>query len=136
MGHGDEPACRVDDLVLDLQEDPCSIAGMRRRVAEAMGDLSEDELYDVMLVATELLTNAYDHGAVPRRIRFVRSERPGCVRVEVDDTSSDPPILGRSTISEHRGRGLVMVDSIAQAWGTKSRKVGKTVWATIPCEKV
>ena len=133
----DETVCRSDRLVLDLHEHPYSIVDVRHRVAEEFRDLSDDELYDLVLVATELLTNAYDHGQRPQQIRFLRTEprdagRPGGVRVEVDDTSPAPPILGRSTVSENRGRGLVLVDRIAQVWGATIRTVGKTVWATVP----
>ncbi|WP_238598223.1 ATP-binding protein [Saccharothrix sp. ALI-22-I] len=118
--------------MLDLHEHPYSIVEVRHCAAEALSDLSDDELYDVMLVATELLTNAYDHGQRPCQIRFLRSEQPPFVRVEVDDTSPEPPILGRSTVTRHRGRGLVIVDRVAKAWGATMRKVGKTVWATVP----
>lgn len=98
-----------------------------------MTDLSEDDLHDVMLVATELVANAYDHGQRPCQVRFTRCAQPPYVRVEVDDTSPRQPILGRSTVGRYRGRGLMLVDKIAKAWGATTRTVGKTVWATIPC---
>ncbi|HEY0638564.1 MAG TPA: hypothetical protein VGD67_13020 [Pseudonocardiaceae bacterium] len=39
------------------------------------------------------------------------------VEVEVEDTSSDMPVLGRSCLGGYRG--LIMVDKLPQDWGVR-----------------
>nr|WP_236058432.1 ATP-binding protein [Streptomyces sabulosicollis] len=48
---------------------------------------------------------------------------------------SDPregyPALADPTPDDESGRGLAIVDALAEAWGIRERVVGKTVWARI-----
>lgn len=118
-------------LVLDLDARSPPLAAMRRRMADALADLSRRELHAVLLVATELATNAYEHAWFPCQIRLWRFRQAGFVRIEVDDVSPYPPVLGRSRLGETRGHGLRLVEHFATRWGMNSRSVGKTVWAQI-----
>ncbi|MCE6995533.1 ATP-binding protein [Saccharothrix sp. S26] len=127
-----------DRLLLDLTGRPTPpLVQVRRWAVTAMADLDDDHLQAVLLVATELVANAYDH-AHPHRVRLRRSRVPCQVRIEVEDTSPARPILGRSRLGEHRGRGLVMVDNLTRhQWGTQARSdggTGKTVWAVTSCD--
>lgn len=71
----------------------------------------EDFVMDVALVATELVSNAYDHAEGPRNIRL---SRDSLVRVEVDDGSPQREVVvGRSTLGDTRGRGLTIVENIS-----------------------
>ncbi|MFV6030764.1 ATP-binding protein [Streptomyces sp. NPDC056264] len=92
----------------------------------------------VVLVAAELATNAVRHGHVPGR-DFHLSLRVavGLARVEVSDTRAErvPPRPGelsgpRPELSDG-GRGLLLVDALAERWGWCPRPgaPGKTVWA-------
>jgi hypothetical protein len=62
---------------------------------------------------------------------------PCWIEIEVDDFNARPPALGRSRFGPeaHRGRGLVLVDRLSTAWGTRQYGdgTGKTVWARISC---
>ena len=96
--------------------------------------MAADELDDILLVVNELVSNAFDHGRSPRRMRLRRSTEPCFVRVEVDDTSPGPPTLGSSRLGANRGLGMVIVNRLAKDWGVTHSLNGKTVWAEITCE--
>ncbi|RAS65870.1 anti-sigma regulatory factor (Ser/Thr protein kinase) [Lentzea atacamensis] len=129
----DNPPDNSGDLVLDLDERVPAMVTVRRWAADALADLSDEVLGDVLLVVTELVTNAYDHGLFAREVRLLRISEPCSVRIEVDDSSPEQPVLGRSRIDRHRGRGLVIVDRLSKEWGVIPNVVGKTVWAEVSC---
>jgi hypothetical protein len=85
---------------------------------------------DAELVCCELVTNAIEHGGGAGAVRIDISGE-GQVRVEVDD--ADPAgalTVGRSRFGDNRGRGLTIVNTIAE-WGVRRTATGKTVWATL-----
>ena len=132
---------RVDDddpepLVLDLLGDQLPpLVEVRRWAATALADLDDEHLQAVLLVATELVTNAYDHAPGPLRVRVRHRRKPCQVRVEVDDGSPEQPQPGRSRLSEFRGRGMLMVAGLSNRWGTDPLpEGGKTVWALVSCD--
>ncbi|WP_236791446.1 ATP-binding protein [Amycolatopsis sp. GM8] len=87
---------------------------------------------DVQLVATELVTNAFDHAGGAVGIRLAYEPARGRLIVEVDDPSDEPPKRRSAGVSAFRGRGLVLVEGIATAWGCRARPGGgKTVWALL-----
>lgn len=110
------------------------LARIRQWLAAVLADLAEDLLQDLMLVCTELVSNAYDHACAPRRLRVHRSHDRHHLRIEVDDASPDRmPVTGTSSLGPFRGRGLLMVDNLSQQrWGTHLGADGKTVWAELP----
>lgn len=113
-----------------LPEDRPDLVALRKWVASLLGNVSEDVRLDVLLVCTELASNAYEHAAGPRVVRVERLEN--LVRVEVDDgTPAELPHLGESRLGDSRGRGLILVAQIARCWGTRELAGGKTVWAEI-----
>lgn len=90
----------------------------------------------VALVVGELAANAVQHGRVPGRdfgVRLVLDVTAGLVRAEVSDAATDkrPPLATPVTPPEgESGRGLLLVDVLAERWGWEPRQpVGKTVWA-------
>ncbi|MCE6995430.1 ATP-binding protein [Saccharothrix sp. S26] len=120
-------------LALDLTDEIPPLVRVRRWAGWALSDLTDDELGDCLLVVTELVANAYDHGEEPRRVRLHRSVEPCSVRIEVDDGVQGEVVLGRSRLGPHRGRGLVMVANLSAKWGVEYQEQGKTVWAEVPC---
>ncbi|WP_051871945.1 ATP-binding protein [Streptomyces sclerotialus] len=89
-------------------------------------------------VIAELAANAASHGRVPGRdFRLRVAAGPGTLRIEVTDARGErapvrqPPGRGES------GRGLVLVDALADRWGTVYGPAPcKTVWAEFdlpPC---
>ncbi|WP_038533147.1 ATP-binding protein [Amycolatopsis methanolica] len=122
-------------LVLDFEPSAVPpLVAVRRWAASALADLGQDHLTAVLLAATELVTNAYDHGGGPRRLRLHRDEDPCRIHLEVDDDSSRMPVLTDSAPADRRGRGLHIVNAVARDWGSRhAPDGGKTVWATIDC---
>jgi hypothetical protein len=58
--------------------------------------------------------------------------QPSTIRVEVDDPSDDPPVAQHPQPLDERGRGLLLIDSLASQWGvTQHDEDGKTVWFEI-----
>lgn len=120
-------------VALTLDEDVAPLAAVRRWVAQALVDLTEDETDDCVLVVNELVSNSYDHGDAPRVVRLLRWANRCVIRIEVDDGSPADLAFGRSRLGPHRGRGLIIVDKLAGTWGVDVRPGGKTVWAELPC---
>ncbi|WP_329454418.1 SpoIIE family protein phosphatase [Streptomyces sp. NBC_01497] len=110
--------------------DPAALHSARQMIRAAVGAWGARERSDdIELAADELITNALMHtddGAVVT-VRVVSgAERR--LRVEVEDRSSALPRrreLGEAGLS---GRGLLLVDNLADGWGVESRGSGKSVW--------
>lgn len=117
-------------------------ARLARRVAvrwmEGWGRPPEsDASCAVALVVGELAANAVQHGRVPGRGFSLRLASEGAlvVRIEVADAASAErlPTAASSAYPEgESGRGLFLVDVLAERWGVEPRcPIGKTVWAEI-----
>ncbi|MFF1352688.1 ATP-binding protein [Streptomyces sp. NPDC058297] len=90
----------------------------------------------VTLIAAELTANAVRHGHVPGRDFHLRltAEADGALRVEVTDTCAERlPVTGTPDPDGESGRGLLLVDALADDWGVTPRPSapGKTVWADL-----
>ncbi|MGW6733080.1 ATP-binding protein [Streptomyces sp. NPDC055013] len=93
----------------------------------------------VASIVAELAANAVTHGRVPGRDFELRLSLPtGSIRVEVSDTrtESQPPKPGdvrRPDPLDEHGRGLVLVEALADRWEVVERdeSPGKTVCAEV-----
>ncbi|KOV85135.1 ATP-binding protein [Nocardia sp. NRRL S-836] len=118
------------DLV--LPEGMLPLADVRAQVRRLLLGMHENVVVDVMVVATELVSNAYHHAAPPRRVRVMSLPEREVVRVEVDDSTPGRfPQLGRMGFLGRRQRGLLLVNGLAQVWGHNRFPDLKTVWADI-----
>ncbi len=99
--------------------------------AEGLEEFQEPAL----MVVSELVTNAVVHARTVLEVSFAADERG--FEVGVSDHDRRWPRLGRQltevTRSEgnliHGGRGLTIVDALADEWGTAPTAHGKRVWA-------
>ncbi|MFI2223222.1 ATP-binding protein [Streptomyces fradiae] len=105
-----------------------AVAGVRGALRELWAHrVADDPAYTAELLTTELVTNALIHtvyGAV------VTATLDGDVlRVEVRDFAPEPPDP-YLPVSEERthGRGLLLVQALADAWGMRDQGIGKVVW--------
>ncbi|MBB5957289.1 anti-sigma regulatory factor (Ser/Thr protein kinase) [Saccharothrix tamanrassetensis] len=126
---------RAEPLTLDIPASRLSeVVAVRRWAGEVLGWVGYDSLMDLTLVVTELVSNVYDHALGPCRVRMTHNREPCRIRVEVDDISENPPVVGRSRLGAYRGRGMTMVSALSEEWGFRLRpEGGKTVWAVIDC---
>ncbi len=82
--------------------------------------LDADAAYDVLLIVSELVTNAVVHGVAPVHLWLWAAD--GCVRGAVDDQGDGVPRLAGpgglcgDDMSEH-GRGLALVTAMARTVG-------------------
>jgi anti-sigma regulatory factor (Ser/Thr protein kinase) len=84
-----------------------------------------------VLLTSELVTNAVLHDGAGT-IVLTMSCRDGRFRVDVHDASPHPPVAARSAEPDaETGRGLMLVDSIADEWGYYPTAAGKGVFFTL-----
>ena len=112
-----------------LTPDERSPALARRVARQALADAGLPHLLDdVLLVVTELVTNAAVHAGTAFELD-IDATAPG-VRVEVTDHSPGAfPVLRPDAHEEREGgRGLFLMDAVATRWGTTHFPTGKSVW--------
>jgi anti-sigma regulatory factor (Ser/Thr protein kinase) len=102
----------------------------RRFVLEALEKLDcEQFATDALLVITELATNAVEHARSDFTVTVAASGDG--IRIEVRDTSPFAPVVREFSPAATSGRGLLIVDALASAWGTAHAGIGKIVWAQL-----
>ncbi|GLW07171.1 hypothetical protein Misp01_23010 [Microtetraspora sp. NBRC 13810] len=82
---------------------------------------------DVLLVVTELVTNALLHGGGPLTLRL--SVHPSRVRVEVGDAGEELPEPREPGPAD--GWGLHVVGRLCTDWGVSPQPGGKVVWCEL-----
>jgi signal transduction histidine kinase len=85
----------------------------------------------VLIVVSELATNAVRHSGTPFSVRL--TGEPAAVLVEVSDTSSELPRRIAPATTSLGSRGLMIVDHVAESWGIEIHpRGGKCVWVRVP----
>ncbi|MEW5351384.1 ATP-binding protein [Streptomyces sp. 16-176A] len=95
--------------------------------------VDEDTCDTAALVVSELVTNAIVHTA-SRRVVCELSDGAGLVRIAVRDEGCAPgePHPSPQRPEEEHGRGLMLVEALCHAWGTREHGPGLVVWAELP----
>jgi anti-sigma regulatory factor (Ser/Thr protein kinase) len=108
-----------------------SVAGVRRFANKVLSGwaIDPDVIADVVLVASELVTNAILHSRSPIELRLSRTSDRLVVAVH-DGTTAVPRRLQPNLDAEH-GRGLQLVSAIAEQWGVRPTEHGKSVWCEV-----
>jgi anti-anti-sigma factor len=84
----------------------------------------------LQVIVTELAGNAVRHGRTP--FDLILRGSPRYIHVRVHDRNSVPARLqGPASLEAESGRGLLLVDAFATAWGCRRTGDGKVVWATV-----
>jgi anti-sigma regulatory factor (Ser/Thr protein kinase) len=78
------------------------------------------------LLATELVSNVVTHVGKPMTLRVTRDD--DSMTVEVDDPSPELPTMRHPGVDDEHGRGILLVNELANSWGAHPRVDGKTVW--------
>ena len=112
---------------LALEPTAPSSGAARRWVRAQLEELGLEPLTDaVTLLTSEVVTNAVLHAATA--VRVVVSPDGAGVLVEVHDESPVPPSRRRHRVTATIGRGLTMLDTLADEWGWRRNGAGKVVW--------
>jgi anti-sigma regulatory factor (Ser/Thr protein kinase) len=112
---------------LALEPTAPSSGAARRWVRARLEELGLEPLTDaVTLLTSEVVTNAVLHAATALRVGVSRDGAG--VRVEVHDESPVPPSRRRHPVTSTVGRGLTMLDTVADEWGWRRDGTGKVVW--------
>jgi anti-sigma regulatory factor (Ser/Thr protein kinase) len=109
-----------------------SITGVRRVREQVRGFLQDSapmQAPEAVLVADELLTNAFRHGDPPVWLRVLHRREARRISIEVSDASPHPARPRAPTLQG--GRGLWLVARICADWGTVPAEPGKTVWGEL-----
>jgi two-component sensor histidine kinase len=98
-------------------------------VALALADSRWNGDHDtVLLLASELVTNAVRHAATPFELTVSVNGR-GVVVAVVDQDRRHPPRLCDPGPEDTHGRGLRIVEELSESWGTESMAGdAKRVW--------
>jgi anti-sigma regulatory factor (Ser/Thr protein kinase) len=85
---------------------------------------------DVLLVASELASNAVLHTAGPVELAAWCAP-DGAWRVEVADESAIVPVVQDVPPLQPNGRGLRIVQALATSWGVVRTRNGKRCWVEV-----
>jgi anti-sigma regulatory factor (Ser/Thr protein kinase) len=122
----------VPGVLVGHRADSAALVRDRVRADLAIAGVPADAIYEATLIASELLTNAVRHApALPsgrvavhwtiEAARFIISVTDGGPNAKLDPRlpAEDAPA----------GRGLAIVETIADSWGIEEATESKTIWA-------
>ena len=111
-----------------LSAEPISARVARSFVVRTLDSWGHPELADTAeLLTSELVTNVVRHSHTDMLLAMHLREDDHVV-VEVADQSADEVAPRQPTMNDVSGRGLYLVDSLAERWGVDRRSPGKSVW--------
>ncbi|MEU8648585.1 ATP-binding protein [Streptomyces sp. NPDC048737] len=125
-------------MQLEIRPDPAEVGRARRwarsRLAGSGIGADEPLAETLILLVSELVTNAVVHTGCPAVLRLslpdVEAGR-ATVRLEVVDGSSRAPVPRCVGDGATGGRGLALVDGLADRWGWSVEGPGKRVWCEL-----
>jgi anti-sigma regulatory factor (Ser/Thr protein kinase) len=140
---GAEQACEEvgPSAAVLLPYTPSSVAEARHRLVSdlAAAGIYEAAVGDAALIVTELLSNAIRHAApLPGAlVRVTWSVDHEAVRVAVSDAGDGPlPHVTEPAPGAPGGRGLGIVETLADHWGVLRDNGETTVWALLSAPPV
>jgi Histidine kinase-like ATPase domain len=83
------------------------------------------------LVVSELITNAYQHSPRADSFELALSRRGNGLRIALADGSAIRPVVQELSSEAETGRGMVIVQALANRWGTEDHHGGKRVWVDL-----
>jgi anti-sigma regulatory factor (Ser/Thr protein kinase) len=124
-------------LHLELESGPGAPAQARAAIAEfsEKQGIPTDTLATIMLLVSELVTNAVIHSQVepPAGISVLARLADAMIRVEITDQGVGFTPQKRDPARTDGGYGLYLLDKAAAHWGVE-RRDGTTVWFEIPAQ--
>ncbi|MFU0243465.1 ATP-binding protein, partial [Streptomyces scabiei] len=133
-GCGESTATRAPvrrTMLSVAQSEPARIATARQHLRDLLHDWPVEEQRDAaVLLLSEMLTNVLVHTDTDALLVAEVAGEPGerRIRVEVTDNGDDLPHKRRPGEMASSGRGLMLVELLADAWGVAPRGEGKSIW--------
>ncbi|HYO33684.1 MAG TPA: ATP-binding protein, partial [Nocardioidaceae bacterium] len=115
-------------LTFSLPAEPRAAALARSRVRAHLETVSPSMLDAVVVVISELVTNAVRYGGGSLEVRVLQASR--VLRIEVFDAGQRLPQPATPNLESVGGRGLYVLGELASRWGTtlQGTGAGKVVW--------
>ena len=115
-------------VIHDVPAEERAVRSARRFVDATLRrwDVPTRVIDDLVLVVSELAANAVMHGRPPIQLRLRNGGSH--VVLELHDTATYLPRKQRPTPDDEHGRGLQLVSSLCDRWGTRPTADGKAVW--------
>ncbi|GAA0585099.1 ATP-binding protein [Streptomyces crystallinus] len=118
--------------VLDLEATPERVPQIRRIVAAHLRYWKlEGLIQPVSLGVCELLTNVFRHAEGDKHCTLELRWTGRRLTAAVLDRDPRLPVLGGGEPLATHGRGLALVASLSDSWGTHPTAEGKVVWFTL-----
>ncbi|CAL9487985.1 ATP-binding protein [Streptomyces sp. enrichment culture] len=128
-------------MQLEVRPDPSEVGRARRwarsRLAGSGIRADEPLAETLVLLVSELVTNAVVHTGRSAVLRLVLpgavagEAEEATVRLEVDDASDRAPVPRCAGGEATGGRGLALVDGLADRWGWSREGTGKRIWCEL-----
>ncbi|MFE0419413.1 ATP-binding protein [Streptomyces tendae] len=128
-------------MQLEVRPDPSEVGRARRwarsRLAGSGIRADEPLAETLVLLVSELVTNAVVHTGRSAVLRLVlpgavtEETEEATVRLEVDDASDRAPVPRCPGGEATGGRGLALVDGLADRWGWSREGTGKRIWCEL-----
>lgn len=115
--------------------EPMSVGSARRLVTAALRAWGLGNLaHSGALIVSELAGNAVAHSRSSHFRVTVSRPEPNRVRIAVIDKCRTHPAPRTAYENEESGRGLAVVEALADRWDTDALAWGKRVWADLCTE--
>jgi anti-sigma regulatory factor (Ser/Thr protein kinase) len=120
----------VAQAEIELAADPASVAVARRFVGRVLREAGNDDDWAAVQIVSELSTNAIVHAGTAFSVRVDASAKT--VRIEVTDHNPNLLAVQRHYSDDATtGRGIGMIEMLAERWGIDSRPGSKTIWCEL-----
>ena len=123
---------RVGEVRRTFPPTPTSVRDARHFLRTVIGDIiaeNEELLLAAQVVVSELAANAVEHAQSTFEVVIVVDDE---LTIAVHDCSPFPPEPRTASRRDVSGRGLLLVEKIAERWGCEPDGDGRKVWCELP----
>jgi anti-sigma regulatory factor (Ser/Thr protein kinase) len=117
---------------VSLPARPATVGAVRELLRELplLQQLAHEQRQTLLLLASEIIGNAVKHGSVEGDEIEVRValDGAGVVVSALDAARAGPPMLLTPETEREGGRGLALLDRVADAWGERIDGGRREVW--------
>lgn len=99
------------------------------RACCAAAQIRGDAFDTAVLLTSETVTNAFIHGRSEARLAVTATD--GTLLVEVGDDDTRAPRVAAQSPDAVSGRGMAILETLADTWGVSDGDHGKVVWFTV-----